>query len=234
MAQSRSLGDLASTLAGTSDTDISFDSGTLYIDSSNNRVGFGTTTPTQIVDIVGSANVSSGLSANNINVTTANVSSRLSANNINVTTANVSTLALSGLIPNLVGAKINNLIELSTISPIAANGTINFDVLSGSILYYTSNSTSNVVINLRGSSTTALNSIMANGESLTIAYMHTNGTIAYFANTFSVDGTTIPPKWQGGTAPTSGNANSVDVYVYTTMKTGNASFTTFASQTQFK
>ena len=76
--------------------------------------------------------------------------------------------------------------------------------------------------------------MMANGESLTIAYMHTNGTTAYFANTFKVDNVTVTPKWQGGTAVTSGNANSVDVYIYTTMKTGNATFTTLASQTQFK
>ena len=165
MAQSRNLGDIADTLFGASNTNIAFDSDTLYIDSVNNKVGFGTTTPTQKVDIVGSANVSGTLTANSVsvagNTTSGNVStSSLRANSVsvagNTTSGNVSTssLSLSGTIPNLVGAKIKNLFELATISPIAANGTINFDILTQSVLYYTANSTANVIINLRGSDTT--------------------------------------------------------------------------------
>jgi len=74
MTQARIIGNLGDSLSGSSNTNISFDTNTLYIDAVNNRVGFGTTTPTQIVDIVGSANVSSGLSANNINANNVSVS----------------------------------------------------------------------------------------------------------------------------------------------------------------
>jgi hypothetical protein len=41
-------------------------------------------------------------------------------------------------------------------------------------------------------------------------------------------------KWSGGTAPTGGNANSVDVYTYTIIKTANSTYTVLANQTQYK
>jgi len=48
-----------------------------------------------------------------------------------------------------------------------------------------------------------------------------------------MDGSSVTPKWQGGTAPTAGNASSVDVYAYTVIKTANATFTVLASQSRF-
>ena len=43
----------------------------------------------------------------------------------------------------------------------------------------------------------------------------------------------VTPKWQGGTAPTSGNASSIDSYTYVLIKTGSAAFTVLAAQTKF-
>ena len=48
-----------------------------------------------------------------------------------------------------------------------------------------------------------------------------------------VDGSSITPEWQGGAAPTEGNANSIDSYTYTIIKTGDAAFTILAALTQF-
>ena len=88
---------------------------------------------------------------------------------------------------------------------------------------------------MRGSSTETLNSIMANGDSLTTAIAVPNGGTAYYANGFQIDGTNtgVTIVWSGGSAPTEGNANSTDVYTYTIVKTANATFTVFASQTQY-
>jgi hypothetical protein len=61
----------------------------------------------------------------------------------------------------------------------------------------------------------------------------TQGATAYYNNAVQVDGSSVTPKWQGGTAPSAGNASSVDVYTYTIIKTGNAAFTVFASQIRF-
>jgi hypothetical protein len=75
---------------------------------------------------------------------------------------------------------------------------------------------------------------MATGESMSATFMVTQGATPYFNNALQVDGSSVTPIWQGGTAPTSGNASSVDVYTYVIIKTGNAAFTVLASQTQFK
>jgi hypothetical protein len=75
---------------------------------------------------------------------------------------------------------------------------------------------------------------MATGESMSVTFMVTQGATAYYNSAVQVDGSSVTPKWQGGTAPTSGNASGIDVYTYVIVKTGSAAFTVFASQTQFK
>lgn len=116
----------------------------------------------------------------------------------------------------------------------AATGTINFDVKTASIWYYTSNATANHTVNVRGDGSTTLSSLLAVGDSITVVWANTNGTTAYYANAFQVDGSSVTPKWQGGTAPTAGNASAIDVYSYTIVKTAaTPTYTVFASQTKF-
>ena len=50
---------------------------------------------------------------------------------------------------------------------------------------------------------------------------------------FQIDGTVVTAKWQGGTTPSSGNASSIDAYVFVIIKTGASSYTALASQTKF-
>ena len=123
--------------------------------------------------------------------------------------------------------------ETTTISAIAANGTINYDLTTQSVLYYTTNAAANWTVNFRGSSGTTLNNALANSQTITAAFLVSQGAAAYFANNTQIDGANVTPKWQGGTAPTAGNASGVDVYTYTIVKTANATFTVFASQTKF-
>lgn len=127
-----------------------------------------------------------------------------------------------------------NILEPSTVSATAATGTINYDVTTQSILYYTSNASANWTVNFRGSSGTSLNTLMSTGQMITVAFLVTQGATAYYNSAVQVDGSSVTPKWQGGTAPTAGNASSIDVYTYTIVKTASATFTVFASQTQFK
>jgi hypothetical protein len=61
----------------------------------------------------------------------------------------------------------------------------------------------------------------------------TNGATAYYNSAVQVDGSSVTPKWQGGSAPTIGNASSIDSYTYVIIKTGSAAFTVLASQTKF-
>ena len=129
--------------------------------------------------------------------------------------------------------KTQNIKEKVTISGTAATGTVNFDILTQSVLYYTFNSTGNWTLNFRGDGSTLLNSVMSIGESMTVVFFATQTTVAYYNSAVQVDGSAVTPKWQGGSAPTAGNASGIDVYSYTIIKTANAVFTVFASQSQF-
>jgi hypothetical protein len=128
---------------------------------------------------------------------------------------------------------LNDAAEVATVSATAATGTINYDITTQSVLYYTSNASANWTVNFRGSSGTSLNTLMSTGQSMTVAFLVTQGSTAYYNNVVQVDGSTVTPKYQGGTAYAAGNASSVDVYMYTIIKTGNAAFTVFTSQTKF-
>ena len=115
----------------------------------------------------------------------------------------------------------------------AATGTVNFDANTSGILYYTSNSTGNWTLNVRGDSGTSLNTMLATNDSITVVFFATNGSPAYYQTGFQIDGNAVTPKWQNGTAPSAGNTSSIDIYSFTIVKTGNAAFTAFGSQTKF-
>lgn len=123
--------------------------------------------------------------------------------------------------------------EVVAISAISASATINFDILTQAILYYTSNASANFTLNFRGDSSTTLNNCLAIGQSITATFLNTNGATAYYPNVFQIDGSSITPKWSGGTAPSSGNASSINAYSFTIIKTANATFVALAGATRF-
>jgi hypothetical protein len=130
-------------------------------------------------------------------------------------------------------ASIQRINEVTTVSATGATGTVNFDLLTQAVLYYTSNASDNWTLNIRGNSSTTLNNTLNIGESATMSFLVTNGSTAYRATALNIDGSAVTPKFQGGVAPSAGNINSVDIYNYTVFKTANATFTVFASLTKF-
>jgi len=159
------------------------------------------------------------------------------SNTLAVTSATTlsNTLSVTGA-TTLTGATAfgNAVREKITVTATAAGANVNFDASTQGILYYTANATANTTINIRGSSTVPLNNVMSTGESLSCVFMDTQGATPYYVSGYQIDGSVTVPKWQGGSAPTSGNANSTDIYVFTVIKTANATFTVLGSQTQFK
>jgi hypothetical protein len=216
---------------------------------------------------------------------------------------------------NKLSLNLPNIAETATVAATAATGTINYDVLTQSVLYYTTAATGNWTLNVRGNSLNTLNSLLGIGQSLTLAFLVTNqtanaqtatitiatpavftvttapangtpvafsttgalptgltaGTIYYvinssgstfnvattvggsaiatsgtqsgtqtatfyglFNNAFQIDGSSVTPKWQGGSAPTYGNNGAIDVYTYTILKIAASTYTVFASLTLFK
>jgi hypothetical protein len=116
----------------------------------------------------------------------------------------------------------------------AATGTINLEVGTASVWYYTTNATANHTLNIRYSSGVSLNTALAVGDAITVVWMNTNGATAYYPNVIQIDGTTVTPKIQGGTAIAAGNASSIDVYVFTIVKTAaTPTYVVLESQTKF-
>lgn len=158
------------------------------------------------------------------------VSGTIAQFNTAVTDADFATLAGTETITNKT---LKSPQEFMTISATAATGTVNFDIVTQSILYYTTNASANFTLNFRGDSGTTLNSLMAIGNSITLVFMNTNGATPYYPTAITIDGNAVTPKIQGGTAITSGNASSIDSYSVTIIKTANATFTVLEAQTKF-
>jgi hypothetical protein len=133
----------------------------------------------------------------------------------------------------LNNATIENIQEPANITATAANATINIDILSNVVVYCTANATGNFTVNFRGNAGTTFNNAVPANVSVSASLVTAQGATAYYNSLVQVDGSTVVPKWQGGTAPTSGNANSTDTYVYVVMKSAANTYTILASQTKF-
>jgi|688.fasta_scaffold15224_2 hypothetical protein len=171
---------------------------------------------------------------NNSNVTVqSDETITVTTNSVGIVTFSQSNIGIANTVTLERTGIVQQLFENVNLSSTALTGTIDLDILSGTLFYYTANATDNWTFNVRGNSSTSLNTILPIGKSVTVTILSTQGSSAKYASTFKVDGTTISPKWQGGTAPTSGFASSINIYTYTIVKTADATFTVLASQTKF-
>jgi len=165
----------------------------------------------------------------------ANVAMTLSNNAVLTVKNNVTTQTVTAT-GNATTIAFNtvNIVEPTTVNATGAASTINFDVTTQSVYYSTANATANWTVNFRGSSTLTLANALANNQTITVSLLATQGATAYYNSLVQIDGSTVTPKWQGGTAPTSGNTNSVDVYNYVITKISTApTYTVLASVTKF-
>ena len=128
---------------------------------------------------------------------------------------------------------LTNAGEVVTLSGTGLSGTFNYDVTTQSVAYSTGNATANWTVNFRGSSTSTLDSIMSAGQSVTVAHLVTCGATAYYNSAVQIDGASVTPVWQGGSAPSSGYTSSLNVYTYTIIKRSSSTFSVLASLVQF-
>lgn len=124
-------------------------------------------------------------------------------------------------------------LEKVTTQSTALTGTVAVYVRTASVINCTSNPTANWTLNVRSTASVALDAAMVTGECISLTLIVPQGATAYYQSAMQIDGNAVTPKWAGGSAPAAGNANSVDVYAFTIIKTANATFTVLASQTKF-
>lgn len=126
------------------------------------------------------------------------------------------------------------LAELVNISATAATGTINVNADTAPVWYYTTNASANFTLNLRYSASVSMATFLPVGQALTMVFLNTNGATPYYASAIQVDGSAVTPKWQGGSAPSAGNASSIDAYTFTVIKTAaTPTYVVLAAQSRF-
>ena len=145
------------------------------------------------------------------------------ANQMTVNTSGVSILDTMNIVETIEQVDIDT----------STSSTLNFNFKTSAVKLLSNAQTANRTINFRASSGSTLDSIMSVGESMTCAVLATQGTTPYYFASYQIDGSAVTPVWAGGSAPSAGNANSVDIYSFTIIKTGASTFSVFASQTQY-
>ena len=112
----------------------------------------------------------------------------------------------------------------------SAFSSANISLISGMVWYYTTQETTTSTPNIRFSSGIALNSVMDIGEVITVTVITTAAAAGYSAN-WTIDGNAVTEEWVGGSAPTAGGSDGLDIYSLTIIKTADATFTVIANLT---
>ena len=116
----------------------------------------------------------------------------------------------------------------------ALTGAGNVDILTrGTVQYYTANSSGTFTLNMRGNASTTFNSLMHIGQTTVFTLYSAQNNASYYLTDFLIDGSSQTEKWNGGSAPSAGTASGVDVYTFNVMKTADATFTVFATYSNF-
>jgi len=150
--------------------------------------------------------------------------------NKTLTSPAINTATIAG--GTFTDAVVRGLEEDVNVVASAATGTINFDVSTASVWYYTSNATANHTLNFRYSSGVTLSSVLAVGDAITLVWLNTNGATAYYPNVIQIDGSAVTPKVP--TAISAGNVSAIDAYSFTIIKTAaTPTYTVLETQTKF-
>jgi hypothetical protein len=128
---------------------------------------------------------------------------------------------------------LGEVIEKINVSATGMGSTLNFDVLTQPILYFTSAATANCALNFRGNTTVAMETFLRTGQAITVSLLTTYTSTGYAISTVSVDSVVQTVKWAGNSPPVVGANFSVDMYTFTIVKTGTAAYTVFGSQQRY-
>lgn len=141
----------------------------------------------------------------------------------------------SGEIQNTLeaGLLISNgsIFETAVVRNTAPASTETYYYDDGDVFIHTTDATTNWTPNF-----TDLDDYLSLYKSVTFNVYVKQGSPAYFSNSVQIDGTStgVTTLWSGGSAPSSGNANSTDLYTYNIIKVSTTpSYYVYASRTRY-
>lgn len=174
----------------------------LFFDSTNIRLGIGTTNPSYTLDVLGNTR------------------------STNLIVSGISTLGITTVTDTL---QVDEVLEKVNIVAGAANATSNIDVKTAAVWLFTSNSSGTWTHNIRGDASTSLNSMMAIGQKLTVVVISTQNSTSNYTANITIDGAAQTEYFLGGSAPSSGGGSGYDLYNWDIIKTADATFTVLAN-----
>jgi len=108
------------------------------------------------------------------------------------------------------------------------------DLADGMVHYFTTQETGTALPNIRINSSTTLQTAMDTGDVCTVTLITTAAAAGYAAN-LTIDSTAVTEEWVGGSAPSEGSADGLDIYTYTIIcigtGTGDSGFKVIANLT---
>jgi len=114
------------------------------------------------------------------------------------------------------------------------SGNTNIDLENGMVHYFTTQESTTATPNIRINSGTTLQAAMDTGDVCSVTLITTAAAAGYAAN-LTIDGNAVTEEWVGGSAPSEGGADGLDIYCYTIIcigtGTGDSGFKVIANLT---
>jgi hypothetical protein len=99
----------------------------------------------------------------------------------------------------------------------------NIDLEDGMVHYFSTQETTTSTPNIRYSSSKSLNNMLSTGDAISITVITTAAAGGYSAN-WTIDGSAVTEDWVGGSAPSAGGSDGLDIYGITILKTGDGAY----------
>ena len=111
----------------------------------------------------------------------------------------------------------------------------NINLADGMVHYFTTEETTTCTPNIRVDGSTTLNSVMNAGDAITVTVITTAAAGGYSQN-WTIDNNGVTEEWVGGSAPSAGGSDGLDIYVLTIIcthatNTGDSGFKVIANLT---
>jgi hypothetical protein len=159
--------------------------------------------------------------------------------NLNLPRNTVNGAAIAeGSLPSEKLRPLSRLLENAHLIPGSVSGNLSIFVGDSSVYYLTGNTSGNVTFDLRVGPQTPLDSLMGNGQSLTTAFIITQGGGVQYTANLAIDGVyqANSTRWSGNSRPTFSSSltnQQLDVYTFTTIKIGANTYSILGSRASY-
>ena len=126
---------------------------------------------------------------------------------------------------SFIGPLRERMVTSST--PIDSDPNVNIDQ---GLIHYRSGNLGGTANTVNFTSTVGINTVMATGDVMTVSILHAVNSSSSYINNVTIEGGSQTEIWLGGTTPTQGGFNNMDLYSFTIMKVSSNNYTIIGNQ----